>query len=201
MAAQLNTLRIDASARQEDSISRDLGDKFINQLQTGTQLRLQTCDLRQKLPFVDADWVSANSTPLDQRNQSQRDALGLSDQLVEQLEAAELLVITTPIYNFGVPASLKAWIDLIARAGRTFRYTENGPVGLLENKRAVIVVTSGGTSVGSDIDFTTPYLKHVLGFVGIHDVTFIAADALSRDADKAIDLATQKLTQLARELS
>lgn len=194
------TLRVDASARKGDSVSRELGDTLIQQLQLHHDLEITTLDLSQALPIVSDEWVAANNTPAEQRDATHQAALGLSDELVEQLEAADLLVITTPIYNFGVPAALKSWIDLIARAGRTFRYTESGPVGLLEGKRAIVLVTSGGTRVGSDIDFATPYLKHVLGFVGIHNVSFIAADALIHDADGIVAQAKLKLTDIATTL-
>lgn len=194
----LNTLRIDASARKTNSVSRGLGDTLIEHLQAQQTLNLQTVDLSAPPPVVDGEWVAANSTPVEQRNDQQKDTLTLSDTLVEQLETADLLIITTPIYNFGVPAALKAWIDQVARAGRTFRYTENGPVGLLQHKRAIVLVTSGGTRVGSDIDFTTPYLKHVLGFIGIHDVSFIAADALGQAAEDAIARAQSNIIELAR---
>jgi len=198
MTTTLNTLRVDASARKSNSVSRQLGDTFVQRLREHATLDVNCHDVSRALPFVDANWVSANSTPLEQRSQLQHDTLALSDSLVEQLETADLLVVTTPIYNFGIPAALKAWIDLIARAGRTFRYTESGPVGLLKNKRAVVLVTSGGTGVGSDIDFVTPYLKQVLGFIGIHDVSFVAADKLGQAADEAISSADRKLTELAR---
>jgi FMN-dependent NADH-azoreductase len=196
----LNTLRVDASARKAESISRQLGDTLIEALQAHNTLTLETIDLCEPPPVVNADWVPANNTPAAQRSNEHHDTLTLSDTLVEQLEAADLLVITTPIYNFGVPAALKAWIDQVARAGRTFRYTDSGPVGLLQHKRAIVLVTSGGTRIGSDIDFTTPYLKHVLGFIGIHDVRFVAADALGQSADEAIARAKSELAQLARTL-
>lgn len=106
-------------------------------------------------------------------------------------------MIATPIYNFAVPAALKAWIDLIARAGVTFKYTENGPVGLLTGKRAIIVLASGGTQSGSEIDFATPYLKHVLGFIGIHDVDIIAADQLGAGADEKLAAASEAIERLA----
>ena len=95
-------------------------------------------------------------------------------------------MIGLPIYNFGVPAAVKAWVDLIARARRTFKYTENGPEGLLTGKTAYIVVASGGTSVGTDIDFATDYMKFALGFVGIRDVRIIDASAHLQDLDEAL---------------
>jgi FMN-dependent NADH-azoreductase len=200
MTDTLNTLRIDASARKVGSVSRLLGDTLIEELRERGPLDLQILDLSSPPPVIDSEWVAANGTPAPDRSTEQSDTLSLSDQLVDQLEQADLLVITTPIYNFGVPAALKAWIDQVARAGRTFRYTDQGPVGLLEHKCAVVLVTSGGTRVGSDIDFTTPYLKHVLGFIGIHDVSFIAADALGQSADQAIARAQSDLATLARSI-
>ena len=100
-----------------------------------------------------------------------------------------------PVYNFAIPASLKAWVDLIARARRTFRYTEAGPEGLLKGKKAYLVVASGGVPVGSDYDFATGYLRHVLGFVGITDVTIIAADQQMMDGE-AINRATSAISEL-----
>ena len=108
-----------------------------------------------------------------------------------------VIVIGVPIYNFNMPAVLKAWIDLVARAGRTFRYTENGPVGLLTGKRVILAVASGGTEVGSPIDHMTGYLRHVLGFIGLSDVEIIAADALAADAAAKLDAARAAIPQLA----
>ncbi|MEM7499017.1 MAG: NAD(P)H-dependent oxidoreductase, partial [Pseudomonadota bacterium] len=133
-------------------------------------------DLAEGLPLIDETWIGANVTDPAERSAAQEEALTLSETLIGEIEAADTLVIGVPIYNFGVPAAFKAWIDLIARARRTFRYTENGPVGLLEGKRAILVVASGGTEVDGGIDFATPWLRHVLGFIGIHDVEVIKAD-------------------------
>ena len=110
---------------------------------------------------------------------------------------ADTIVIGTPIYNFSVPSTLKAWIDLVARVGVTFNYTETGPVGLLEGKRAIIAVASGGTQAGSDIDFATTYLRHVLGFIGITDVELVAADQLSMDEEGSMQRAKSAIEALA----
>jgi FMN-dependent NADH-azoreductase len=107
-----------------------------------------------------------------------------------------VLVIGAPIYNFAPPAALKLWIDQIARARETFRYTETGPVGLLTGKRAVIVTASGGTAVGSEIDFATGYLRHILGFVGVTDVEIIAADRTMAD-DGSVERARSAIAALA----
>jgi len=187
-------LHIDASARTEGSISRDLTAKIVARLNADTVIRR---DLASALPQLTEDWINANFTPVDDRDADQRDLLSLSDQLVDEMIAADTLVIGAPIYNFAVPASLKAWIDLIARVGRTFAYTETGPKGLLEGKRAIIAVASGGTQMGSDMDFATGYLRHVMGFTGITDVQFVAADALMADADAAMARANSAIEALA----
>lgn len=174
-----NILRIDASARITGSITRDLNDQVVNLLSDERSVKVVLRDLTSPLPQITEDWVGANFTAANERSDMQRAALELSDTLVAELHAADTLLIGLPIYNFGVPASLKAWIDMIARVGETFRYSENGPVGLLKNKRAIVTVSSGGTKVGSDIDFATGYLSHVLGFVGITDVKIVTAETIN----------------------
>jgi len=173
----LRVLRVDSSARIEGSITRQLADRLIDGLQKRLpDLTVTRRNVAQGLPFVDADWVDANLTDPDARIAEQSLALAGSDALVAEVMAADVWVIATPIYNFGVPASLKAWVDQIARARLTFRYTEQGPQGLLTGKKVYILTATGGTEVGSTIDFATPWLKFVLGFLGITDVEVIAAD-------------------------
>jgi len=121
--------------------------------------------------------------------------LAHSDELIAELEAADTIVIGVPVYNFAIPAALKAWVDQIARARRTFRYTETGPEGLLKGKKAYLVVASGGVPVGSDYDFATGYLRHVLGFVGITDVTVIEAGQQMMDGE-AVTRATAAIDEL-----
>lgn len=174
-------LRIDASARRTGSVSRDLADKIIDRI--GSDATVTTRDLADGMSLIDEAWVGANFTPADDRTADQKSKLALSDTLVAELQAADTLVIGLPIYNFGVPAALKAWVDQVARAGVTFQYSEYGPKGLLEGKRAIVAVASGGTEAGSEIDFATGYIRHVLGFIGITDVTFVTADRLMLDAD------------------
>ncbi|RRQ22764.1 FMN-dependent NADH-azoreductase [Thiohalobacter thiocyanaticus] len=191
-ATSLNVLTITASARQSGSISRRLVAQTLAALrERHPGLRVQTRDLAAGLPLLGADWIEANFTPPAQRGAGQQRTLALSDTLVRELQAADLLVIGTPIYNFSIPAALKAWIDLVARAGVTFRYTENGPQGLLRGKQALILIASGGTPVGSEIDFASGYLRHVLGFLGIEDVTVIAADRIMQQQDEAVVAAEQ----------
>ena len=186
-------LHIDASARLADSVSRQLSSRIVERL-GGDVIRR---DLAQPLPLITQDWVTANFTPPEDRSTAQRDTLALSDRLVDELHAARTIVIGTPIYNFGVPAALKAWIDLVARAGLTFRYSDTGPVGLLTGKRAIIAIASGGTAVGSEIDFASGYLRHMLGFLGITEVEVIAADQIMINADQALAGAHERIDTLA----
>ncbi len=192
-----NILRIDASARNNGSTTRQLADQLVTRLiEQGYGANVIRRDLALTPPaLLTETWVGANFTDDADRTDDQRAALAYSDELIAELEAADTIVIGVPVYNFAIPAALKAWIDLIARARRTFRYTETGPEGLLKNKRAFLVVASGGVPVGSDYDFATGYLRHVLGFVGITDVTIIAADQQLMDGE-AIARATSAIGEL-----
>ncbi|SIS84250.1 FMN-dependent NADH-azoreductase [Roseivivax lentus] len=187
-------LRIDTSARREGSISRRLTDRVIDRLAAE---RVITRDLAEPLPAVNEDWIGANFTPEADRSADQKAALALSDDLIAELRAADTLVIGLPIYNFGAPVSFKTWIDLVARAGVTFRYSEAGPEGLLEGKRAILVVASGGTEAGSTIDFASTYARHVLGFIGITDVDIVTADQLAIEPEATIRAAEAQIDDLA----
>ena len=197
MTTALKVLEIQASARGTGSISRKLTADLIAALEARHgNIDVTTRDLANGLPFVDEAWVSANFTPEEERTNTHRQILSRSDDLVAELKEADVLVIGSPIYNFSVPAVLKAWIDMIARARLTFRYTENGVEGLLEGKKAYVVVPSGGVPMGSPVDFATPYLRHALGFVGITDVEFIGAQGADRGNDEALDAARSKIAEL-----
>ncbi|MDC0658833.1 NAD(P)H-dependent oxidoreductase [Leisingera sp. SS27] len=187
-------LHLDSSARTEGSVTRDLSAQIVSRLGADTVVRR---DLAAPLPLLDGAWIGANFTPADQRSEDDKQLLTLSDALVEELKQADTIVIGAPIYNFSVPSTLKAWIDLVARVGVTFRYEETGPIGLLHGKRAIIAVASGGTQAGSDIDFATTYLRHVLGFIGITEVEIVAADAMSIDAEGALAKAQTQIEALA----
>lgn len=187
-------LHIDSSARAENSVTRSLSAEITARLSPDHVIRR---DLATPLPLLDEAWVGANFTPADQRSDDQKALLAQSDALIAELKQADTIVIGTPIYNFSVPSTLKAWIDLVARAGVTFSYSEAGPKGLLEGKRAIIAVASGGTQAGSDIDFATTYLRHVLGFIGITDVELVAADQLSMDAEGSMARAKSAIEGLA----
>jgi len=187
-------LHIDASPRADASVTRALSQRIVDRLAPRALIRR---DLVQPLPLLDQSWIAANFTSPDNRTEDQASILRLSDTLVDELRQSDVVVIGFPIWNFGIPAGLKAWVDLIARAGTTFRYSETGPQGLLEGKRAILAVSSGGTSVGSDIDFATGYMRHVLGFVGIHDMDIVAADKMALDPDAALKSAHAAVDRLA----
>lgn len=190
MSSTQSILKVIASPRGEASVSRQLADELIAALGDS---QVVTRDISTGVPVVDGAWIGAAFGGED------KTPLATSEELVAEVQAADHIVIATPIWNFGVPAALKAWIDQIARAGVTFKYSENGPVGLLEGKKATIVISSGGTKSGSAIDFATPYLKHVLGFIGIHDVDVVAADRLMVDADASMQKAHDAIESVARK--
>jgi FMN-dependent NADH-azoreductase len=195
--APLKVLEIAASGRSDGSVSRMLSADLIGALEDRQgSIELTRRDLNESLPFVDEAWISANFTAAEERSMEQCAVLAGSDALVAELKAADVLVIGTPIYNFGIPAALKAWIDQVARARLTFRYTQDGPKGLLEGKKAYVVVASGGVPVDSAVDFATPYLRHVLAFIGITDVEVIAADRLNSKAEESIDAARVRIAEL-----
>ncbi|BAZ94774.1 FMN-dependent NADH-azoreductase [Thiohalobacter sp. COW1] len=197
----LNVLTVTASARQQGSVSRGLVAHLLDRLRAHhPDLQLRERDVSAGLPVVDADWIGASYTPAEQRDAAQRAALAQSDALVRELQDADVLVIGTPIYNFSIPASLKAWIDQVARVGETFRYTESGPQGLLRGRQAFLLLASGGTPVGSDIDFASGYLRQVLGFLGIEDVTVIAADRIMQQQDEAVAAAQRRIAETAAAL-
>lgn len=194
---ELKVLEVSASARNAPSASRKLSRNLIEALDDRYgNVRTVRRDLGAGIPFVDEAWIEANFTPEESRTGKHLEALAFSDSLVAELQAADVLVIGTPIYNFTIPASLKAWIDMVARARLTFRYTTNGPKGLLEGKKAYLVVATGGVPVGSPADFATPYLRHALGFMGITDIEIIAADRLNSQADEAMDAARARIAEL-----
>lgn len=186
-------LRIDASARRTGSVSRDLTGRIVARYTDATVI---TRDLATPLPLLDEAWVGANFTPAADRTDDQKARLALSDELIAELRAADTLVIGLPIYNFGVPAAFKAWVDLVARVGETFQYTDTGPVGLLQNKRAIVAIASGGTALGSDFDFASGYARQLLGFIGISDVTIVSADQLAVDHDASLKSAHQAVQDL-----
>lgn len=167
-----NILHIDASAHSDTSVSRKASAKIVAQI-GGTVVRRDVD--ADPLPFIDAAWADARLTDPATRSPKDADQLALSDTLITELQAADTIVIGVPMYNFGAPATLKAWMDLVARPRVTFKYTDDGPIGLLTSKKAIVVVSSGGVAIGSDLDHLTPHLKLFLGFIGITDIDVRAA--------------------------
>ncbi|MCZ8136262.1 MAG: NAD(P)H-dependent oxidoreductase [Porphyrobacter sp.] len=195
-----NILYVTASIRSEaDSISRGLGQRLVDGLAAKTGASVTTRDLAANdLPYVSAERFGANLTPAADRTPEQAELAAIADTLIAELQAADTIVIASPIYNFGPPATLKAWADLVARAGTTFRYTATGPEGLLTAKKAYIAIASGGTPVGSEIDFMSRWLTFFLGFLGITDVEVIAADGImGQDGEAKIAAAQDAALKLA----
>jgi FMN-dependent NADH-azoreductase len=159
----------------------------------------------QPLPFLSEPWIQASYTPADQRTAEQRQLLELSDRLIQEILDADVIVLGVPMHNFSIPASLKAWIDLIVRAGKTFAYGANGPQGLIPSGKQVLVIVSRGGAYAEGTpaaaaDFQVPYLRHMLGFIGLQDVTVIDADKQAFGADTAqqsIDAAVKQLSAMA----
>jgi FMN-dependent NADH-azoreductase len=175
-----NILYITASIRSDaESISRSLGQSIAQGLAAKSGASVTTRDLAANdLPYVSAERFAANLTPAADRTPEQAELASIADTLIAELQAADTIVIASPVYNFGPPASLKAWADLVARAGTTFQYTANGPEGLLGGKKAYLAIASGGTPVGSDFDFMSRWLTFFLGFLGMTDVEIVAADGI-----------------------
>lgn len=190
-----NILHIDASINGENSVTRKLSARLVGNLAKQSGGSVVARDLgANDLPFIDAARFAANGTEAEDRTAEQAGLAAIGDTLIAELQEADAIVIGVPVYNFFVPSTLKAWFDLVARAGTTFSYGENGPQGHLTGKKVYLLIASGGMGVGSEIDHMTPWLKLILGFIGLTDVTIIAADGRNSDgsdkmaaAEAAID--------------
>ncbi len=186
-------LHINSSVRSTGSISRQLTQEFIEKLQTAhAGSRVIERDLAaQPVPHLTETMMGAYFTPAEQRTPEQASTVALSDALVAELQSADIVVIGAPMYNFSVSSTLKAWIDHVARAGVTFAYGANGPEGLLKNKRFFVFTSRGGVysqGPAKSMDFHETYLRAVLGFLGITDITFIHAEGLAM-GDEAVNSA------------
>ncbi|MGP1388511.1 MAG: FMN-dependent NADH-azoreductase [Vibrio diabolicus] len=187
-------LALKSSILGDYSQSNKLVEDFIKNVD---QDKLTVRDLAANpLPVLDFAVATALRATED-LSQEQQAVVELSDTLIEEVKAADTLVIAAPMYNFTIPTQLKNWIDLIARAGVTFKYTENGVQGLLEGKKAIVITTRGGIHKDSPTDNVTPYLCTVLGFVGITDVEFVYAEALNMGEDFAAKGISEAQSQLA----
>jgi len=196
----MNILHVTSSLRGSASYSNRVGQHVIDELRsrnpgaTVTERNLS----RDPLPHIDDDFVVATRSPEGAQTEKQRAMLAQSDTLVDELFAADVVVIAAPMINFTIPSNLKAWIDNVARAGRTFSYSEAGPKGLVTGKQVIVVAARGGvySEAGKALDFQLPYLKSVLGFLGMTDVEVLEVDGTAYGpeiAEKAVAAATAKL--------
>ncbi len=183
----MNILQINASARSNGANSTRLADAITQRLLArDPQAVLTVRDLAaQPHPVLDEPALGALFTPADQRTPEQAARVALDDALIAQVQGADVIVLGVPMYNFGVPVQLKTWIDAIARAGVTFRYTADGPEGLLKGKTVYVALARGGLYRDTPADSQVPYLKSVLGFLGMTDVRFVYAEGLALGADSA----------------
>lgn len=192
-------LVIESSARQEGSVSRQLTQAFIAQWKAAHPSdEISVRDLAvEQVPHLDANLLGGWMKPADQHSDQEKNALVRSNLLTEELLAADVLVLAAPMYNFAIPSTLKSWLDHVLRAGVTFKYTETGPQGLLTGKRAFVLTARGGIYAGGTLDHQEPYLRQVLGFIGIHDVEFIHAEGLNLGAESLEKAVTQAKAKLA----
>ena len=178
---------IESSVRHEGSVSRQLTAEFVAQWrEANPQDPITIRDLaREPIPHLDADLLGGWMKPAETQSEAEKAALARSNQLTEELLAADVLVLAAPMYNFTIPSTLKSWLDHVLRAGITFQYTSEGPKGLLEGKRAYVLTARGGVYAGTPVDQQEPYLRQALSFIGITDVSFIHAEGLNMGGDTA----------------
>ena len=189
----MTLLHINSSARLSNSNTRIIGQYLVDALEQPVISR----DLAQQpLPPISAeDLVAVHGSSGDQRA-SLLAQLALSEQLIDELKSADTLVLAAPMYNFGIPATLKQWIDSICRAGVSFNYTEQGPVGLVGVERAFVITATGGTPIGSEMDFASRYLEHICKFIGISDVFHINASGSKGTPEQVIAQGKQQVDVL-----
>ena len=202
----MNLLQIDSSARLS-SVTRQLTAKFVEEWKEGhpggevTQRDLA----KTVLPDITDDW-GGTFLESSQLTPAQRKYLAISDDLIEEVQAADTIVIGVPMYNFAIPSSLKAWIDQVVRMGKTFAYGPNGRQGLLGEKKVVVITSRGGAyekgTPAEKFDFQEPYLRHILGFVGVTDVTFIHAEnQAGKGAGPSLAAAAEQIAGLTAQQS
>lgn len=195
-------LQINSSLSAEQGMSSKLATRFVtSQLAREPGSRRILRDLaRNPLPHLSAERFKAFTTPAAERTEAQRLEVAQSDALIAELRQADVIVLGLPMYNFGIPSSLKAYFDHVARAGETFRYTPQGPVGLLSGRKAYVFATRGGRYAGTPMDSQTDYIRQFLGFIGIDDVEFVYAEGLAlgeEQREAALAEAGEQITRLA----
>jgi FMN-dependent NADH-azoreductase len=183
----MNILQINASARREGANSTRLANAIVDRVKAANpNAHFTLRDLAvTPHPMLDEAALGALFTPADQRTPEQAARVALDDALIAEIQAHDTIVLGVPMYNFGIPAQLKNWIDAIARAGVTFRYTEAGPEGLLKGKTVYLALARGGLYRDTDKDAQVPYLKNVLGFLGMTDLRLIYAEGLAMGPEAA----------------
>jgi len=188
--------QIDSSARKEGSTSRALAKKLLEKIKSPEDEIIYR-DLNEEMVFVSGLTESGMNIEKKDQTDHHRKMFELSDQLVKELKESDIIIISAPIYNYGPPATLKAWSDLAARVGETFKFKPNGRrEGLLKNKKAYLVITSGGTKLNSKEDFLTPWLKFILNFFGIEKIETINADQMALDYEKSIKEAEEQIEKI-----
>ena len=188
--------QIDSSARKEGSTSRALAKKLLEKIKKPEDEIIYR-DLDDEMVFVSG--LTESGMKIDKKDQTEhhKKMFELSDKLVKELKESDIIIISAPIYNYGPPATLKAWSDLAARVGETFKFKSDGRrEGLLKNKKAYLVITSGGTKLNSNEDFLTPWLKFILNFFGIKDIQIICADQMALDYQKSINDAEEQIRNI-----
>ena len=196
----MNILQLNTSARTSGARSTQLADTITQRLlarHPDATLTVRDVALTPH-PVLDEFTLAALQTPPARRTAAQTARVALDDILIAELKFADVLVLGVPMYNFHIPVQLKSWIDAVARAGVTFRYSPTGPEGLLTGKKAYVALTRGGRYQGTDADHQAPYLKNVLGFIGISDVSFVYAEGLSMGDEAANEGLARAETRIYR---
>jgi len=187
----INVLRLDSSlfaGNGQSTLLNDLVEQHLRQVHG--ELNLVRRDLGQNpLPHLSAEFLQALGTPADQRTTEQAAAVALADTLIAELQAADLVILAAPMYNFAVPSVLKTWMDYVARAGTTFKYTEQGPVGMLADKPVYVQTTRGGLHQGASTDTVVPLLTAFFKLIGVQDLRFTYAEGLNMGALRTENLA------------
>jgi len=197
-------LHINSSIRSAGSVSRQLTAEFLNKWKAvqSDDIIIERDLAVDAVPHLTEQMMGAFFTPVDQRSAEQNETVKLSDVLIAELFRADVIVLGAPMYNFSISSTLKAWIDHVSRAGVTFNYTETGPVGLVRDKKVYVFTARGGVyseGPAKSMDFQETYLRAVLGFIGLTDVTFVRAEGLAM-GESAVDAALTQSRQLIDEL-
>lgn len=195
-----NILILHSSARKRVSISRRIVQDLAASIERENgPLQIVERDLvDSELPHLNESLVNAFYTPKEDRTREQNEILVLSNLLVKEIQQADIIIIGSPIYNFGSPAALKTWMDLVARVGVTFKFESGGSIGLLNNKKAFVVITSAGTPFGSDLDFSSGHIKQFLSFIGVEDVSFLVADQLLQNEEKKLKHVEKQIASISK---